>query len=99
VKRAKQRPLPSVYRCNEFGLVADKRYAKLIATGKTVSWYEMRELLLDGARSRISRFGDANYFTSIRAGIKKRLLEDMELNAIADARSGQLIIKVKLEDL
>jgi hypothetical protein len=83
LKRAKKRPLPSARR----------------QPGGTGFDAILRAKIIDGCRSRISGFGDANYFAAIRAGIKKRLLKDMELNAIADARSGQLIIKVKLEDL
>jgi antitoxin ParD1/3/4 len=34
---------------------------------------QLRRLLLDGAQSPSTGFGDADYFDSLRSGIKKRL--------------------------
>ena len=34
---------------------------------------KLRELLLDGAKSKVTGLADADYFKSLRSGIKKRL--------------------------
>jgi predicted transcriptional regulator len=40
---------------DEFHRVADERWAKILATGKTVSWDQMRSYLMARARGEASR--------------------------------------------
>lgn len=42
-------------RRNEFHEVAEKRYAAIVATGKTVSWSEMRAYLTDRVAGKKAR--------------------------------------------